>query len=115
MNRLCLVVIVGALAGCAHSGDDMAAMQMNAGETVVVDNPGQVTVAGVTPAAALGAVDTAKVTAMPSVKNGGASSSEQPAAEATGSIAVEGAQPAAVLGAIDPKKLIDNPPKDPPK
>ncbi|MEQ1784411.1 MAG: hypothetical protein ABMA14_23920, partial [Hyphomonadaceae bacterium] len=66
-----------------------------------------------TPAAALGAIDTAQVTEKPAVKNGGESSSEQSPTEATGSIAVEGAQPAAVLGAIDPRKLIDNPPKDP--
>ncbi len=114
MNRLCLLVIAGALAGCAHRGNDTAAMSL-AGDTVVVDNPGPVTVAGVTPAAALGAINTQTVVDNPTVKNGGETSSEKPSADANGSISVEGAQPAAVLGAIDPKKLIDNPPKDPPK
>ena len=114
MNRICLLVIAGALAGCAHN-DDMASTSMGLTETVVVDNPGQVTVAGVTPAAALGAINTQKVIDNPSVKNGGASSSNQASADANGAISVEGAQPAAVLGAIDPTKLIDNPPKDPPK
>lgn len=105
MNRICLFVIVGALSGCAHANDPMT-MQLAADE-VVVDNPGEVTVAGIPPAAALGAIDTRKVTASPAVPNGGESTSEQPKSDASGAIAVEGAQPAAVLGAIDTTKLID--------
>ncbi|MEQ1780170.1 MAG: hypothetical protein ABMA14_02340 [Hyphomonadaceae bacterium] len=113
MNRICLLVIAGILSGCAHSGNDIAATSLAADETVVVDNPGQVTVAGVTSQAALGAINTQQVIANPTVTNGGETTSEKSSTDANGAISVEGAQPAAVLGAIDPKKLIDKPPKDP--
>lgn len=111
MNRICLFVFSGVLAGCAHSTADTMTSQFTAGETVVVDNPGRVTVAGVPPAEALGAIDTRRVTTTPAVTNGGETSAEPPPATANGSIAVEGAQPAAVLGAIDPKKLVDEKPE----
>jgi hypothetical protein len=110
MNRFCLFVIAGLMAGCTHTNTDTISTQLTADETVVVDNPGQVTVAGVTPAAALGAIDTQQVAANPTVPNGGESTAGEPAADADGSISVDGAQPAAVLGAIDPKKLIDEKP-----
>lgn len=110
MNRICLFVIAGVLAGCAHNTDMSPSMSLD-GETAVVDNAGAVTVAGIPPAEALGAVDPKKVAETPRVANGGDVTASNTSAATEGNIAVEGAQPSAVLGAIDPKKLIDEKPE----
>lgn len=78
-----------------------------ASDTAIVDNPGQVTVAGLAPAQALGAVDTAQVAAQPTIADGGDLTTPGPTQNAEGTIAVEGAQASAVLSAIDPTKLVD--------
>ena len=85
----------GSLAACATP------------DTAVVDNPGEVTVAGLAPSTALGAVDTRQVTANPTIPNGGETTTVQPDPSAEGTIAVQGAQPSAVLSAVDPEKLVD--------
>lgn len=96
MTRILLATCaIAALAACASP------------QSAVVDNPGQVTVAGLAPSAALGAVDTAELVANPTIPDGGETSATQPDEANEGAIAVEGAQPAAVLAAIDPQKLVD--------
>lgn len=77
-----------------------------ASDTGIVDNPGQVTVAGLAPSEALGAVDPEQVAANPTIQDGGNVTATQPT-NADGTIAVEGAQASAVLSAIDPEKLVD--------
>ena len=102
MTRLLVTTFaIAALAACASP------------QTAVVDNPGQVSLAGIEPAEALSAVNTAELVANPTVPNGGEETTTQPAQAAEGTIAVEGAQPAAVLAAIDPQKLVDG--EDPEK
>lgn len=85
----------GSLAACATD------------ETSIVNNPGEVTVAGLAPSEALGAVDTKQVTTSPTIADGGETTTAQPDANDEGTIAVQGAQPSAVLSAVDPKKLVD--------
>lgn len=97
MTRSFLLAIAaaGSLAACATP------------ETAIVDNAGEVTVAGLAPSEALGAVDTRQVTTNPTIPDGGETSSAQPGETSEGAIAVQGAQPAAVLSAIDPEELVD--------
>lgn len=102
MNRIIVTTFaIATLAACASP------------QTARVDNPGQVTLGGVAPADALGAVNTTELVANPTVANGGEETTVQPAQASEGAIAVEGAQPAAVLAAIDPQKLVDG--EDPEK
>ena len=97
MTRSILIAIAaaGSLAACATS------------ETAIVDNAGEVTVAGLAPSEALGSVDTRQVTANPTIPNGGDTTTAQPSPDDEGTIAVQGAQPSAVLSAVDPEKLVD--------
>ena len=94
-NFLIALAAAGSLAACATS------------ETAIVDNAGEVTVAGLAPSEALGSVDTQKVTTNPTIPNGGETTTAQPNSNDEGTIAVQGAQASAVLSAVDPKKLVD--------
>ena len=92
---LIALAAAGSLAACATD------------ETNIVNNPGEVTVAGLAPSEALGAVDTRRVTTNPTIPDGGDTTTTQPNANNEGTIAVQGAQPSAVLSAVDPEKLVD--------
>lgn len=114
MKRILLFAFAAGLAACAHNTDmasnDVATTslaQTTSDETTVVDNPGQVTVAGIPPSEALGAVDSKQVAEKPAIAGGEQTTGEPKPETASneGTIAVEGAQPAAVLAAIDPKKI----------
>ena len=93
---------LAALAACASQQSEPAP-----------HNPGEITLGGVTPAQALGAVDTSKLVGaqagagtgnVAEPANAGAA---QTAQSDDASIRVEGVSPAAVLGAIDTTKLVD--------
>ena len=86
----------GSLAACATP------------QTAIVDNPGEVTVAGLAPSEALGSVDTQQVTDHPTIANGGETTTAQPDRDNDSTIAVQGAQPSAVLSAVDTEKLVDD-------
>jgi hypothetical protein len=94
-NFLFAFAAAGLLAACATD------------ETSIVNNPGEVTVAGLAPSEALGAVDTKQVTTNPTIQDGGETTTAQPNSNNEGTIAVQGAQPSAVLSAVDPEKLVD--------
>ena len=94
----CLVLPVIALAACASSPEV---------ETATMSNKGMVTVAGVSPAQALGAVDTSKLVAGAPVAT--ASSNPETLPEGQNAIAIEGVKPSDVLAAIDTSKLVDKP------
>ena len=92
---LIALAAAGSLAACAT------------GESDIVNNPGELTVAGIAPSEALSSVDTRKVAANPTIQDGGETTTEQPNPDDEGTIAVQGAQPSAVLSAVDPEKLVD--------
>ncbi len=73
----------------------------------VMSNRGQLTVAGLSPSEALGAIDTAKVVENPTVENGGETSSAPTAPAASPGVSIEGVDPAAALAAVDTEKLVD--------
>lgn len=106
MKSIFAFALAAGLAACASNTDGTPAMGFASGETVVVDNPGQVTVGGVTPARALGAVDSTQVAEHPAIRNGGDAPAPGSDASTEGAIKVEGAQASAVLSAIDPEKVV---------
>ena len=72
-------------------------------------NRGMVTVAGLAPDEALGAVDTAKLVGakpLDVTSNQATNKGEEPDSATTNAINVGGLAPAAVLAAIDPTKLV---------
>ena len=74
----------------------------------VMSNRGQLTVAGIAPSAALGAIDTQKVVEHPTIKNGGDVTATAPATPpASPGVSIEGVDPAAALAAVDTKKLVE--------
>ena len=74
----------------------------------VMSNRGQLTVAGIAPSEALGAIDTQKVVENPTVQNGGEVSNAAPATPAASpGISIEGVDPAAALAAVETSKLVD--------
>jgi hypothetical protein len=95
MRIIAFALAAGSLVACASP------------DTAMVDNPGQVTVAGLAPSEALGAVDSQQVSDNPTIPNGGETTTGEPETDPEGAIAVQGAQPSAVLSAIDPEKLVD--------
>lgn len=106
MKRAFLFAVSAALAACAHSPDMPATGLADSSQTIVVDNPGQITVAGLAPSHVLGAVDSARVAEHPTIANGSAQTAVAADTNSEGAIKVGGAQPAAVLAAIDPAKLV---------
>jgi hypothetical protein len=75
-------------------------------------NEGAVTVAGLAPSQALGAVDTSKLVgarAQAVTSNQPAATEEGGETNSSNAIDVEGVAPAAVLAAIDTRKLVSNP------
>lgn len=77
----------------------------------VMSNRGQLTVAGIAPSEALGAIDTRKIVENPTIENGGDVTASPPATPAASpGVSVEGVEPAAVLAAIDTSKLVDKKP-----
>lgn len=104
-----MIRIIGAAAfaiaasACATSQPEMA--------SAAPQNKGMVTVAGLAPSQALGAVDTSKLVGAQAQRV----TSNQPAATTDSTVTsgatidVEGVAPAAVLAAIDTTKLVDNP------
>lgn len=97
----CLVLPVIILAGCAGSPEAQGS---------VMSNKGMVTVAGLAPAQALGAVDTTKLVQGAPV---GTETADANLAEGQNAIAVEGVKPSDVLAAIDTTKLVDGEKKKP--
>lgn len=73
----------------------------------VMSNRGQLTVAGLAPSEALGAIDTQKVVEESTVKNGGEASSAPSTPAAQPGVSIEGVDPAAALAAVDTTKLVD--------
>ena len=74
----------------------------------VMSNRGQLTVAGLAPSEALGAIDTQKIVENPTVKNGGEIANGAPATPAAQpGVSIEGVDPAAALAAVDTTKLVD--------
>ncbi len=74
----------------------------------VMSNRGQLTVAGLAPSEALGAIDTQKVVETPPIQNGGDVTTTSPATPpAQPGITIEGVDPAAALAAVDTEKLVD--------
>ena len=80
-------------------------------EATAMSNKGMVTVAGLSPAQALGAIDTSKLVKGAAVGNDGETASSTTnrtdLPEGQNAIAVEGVKPSDVLAAIDTKKLVD--------
>lgn len=95
------LLATGSLAACATS------------DTAVVDNLGEVTVSGIAPSEALGAVDAKQIATKPTIANGGEATTAQPNTDDEGTIAVQGAQASAVLSAVDTEKLVDEKAKAP--
>jgi hypothetical protein len=129
MTRLALfatVAAIAALGACAHNNksltaqmveptvaeavDSQGAEEVAAAEPSVESNRGQLTVAGIDPAQALGAIDTQKIVENPTIENGGQVASGTPTPTAQGvaieGVAIEGVDPAAVLAAVDTTKLV---------
>lgn len=73
----------------------------------VLSNRGQLTVAGLAPSEALGAIDTQKIVENPTVQNGGEVSSAPTTPPASPGVSIEGVDPAAALAAVDTEKLVD--------
>jgi hypothetical protein len=74
----------------------------------VMSNRGQLTVAGIAPSEALGAIDPQKIVEHPTVENGaGATNSEPATPAASPGVSIEGVDPAAALAAVDTTKLVD--------
>lgn len=98
-----------AMAACANTPEPVQA-------SLAPQNRGMVTIAGVSAAQALGAVDTSKLVGSASQQvtanqlSAVPPTATPPAASGGNAIAVEGVSPAAVLGAIDPTKLVSDPP-----
>lgn len=103
MNRSIFVALLaaGSLSACAST------------DTVTVDNLGEVTVSGIAPSEALGAVDAKQIATSPTIGNGGEATTAQPNTNDEGTIAVQGAQASAVLSAVDTEKLVDEKEKAP--
>lgn len=101
--RICAFALVAGLAGglgaCASTPTEQAE---------VMSNRGQLTVAGIAPSEALGAIDTEKVVANPTIENGGDVTTTAPATPpASPGVSIEGVDPAAALAAVDTEKLVD--------
>lgn len=97
--RICTFALVATLGACATAPAEQAE---------IMSNKGQLTVAGIAPSEALGAIDTAKVAENPTVRNGGeVTNSDRSAAPASQGVSIEGVDPAAVLAAVDTSKLVD--------
>lgn len=73
----------------------------------VRSNRGQLTVAGLAPSEALGAIDTQKIVEHPTVENGGDVTTAPTMPPASPGVSIEGVDPAAVLAAVDTEKLVD--------
>jgi hypothetical protein len=103
----CVVISLVMLAGCA-TGPEVEATTMS--------NKGMVTVAGVSPAQVLAAIDTSKlVKGAPEGTNSStasdASTSRAELPNGQNAISIEGVKPSDVLAAIDTSKLVDGPKK----
>lgn len=100
--RICAFALAaGAVAGlgaCASTPIEQAE---------VISNRGQLTVAGLAPSEALGAIDTQKVVEHPTVENGGDASAAPTTPPASPGVSIEGVDPAAALAAVDTEKLVD--------
>lgn len=101
--RICAFALsagfVAGLGACATAPTEQAE---------VMSNRGQLTVAGLAPSEALGAIDTQKVVEHPTVRNGGeVSSGESTTQPAQPGVSIEGVDPAAALAAVDTEKLVD--------
>ena len=73
----------------------------------VLSNRGQLTVSGLAPSQALGAIDTQKVVENPTIQNGGEVNAAPTTEPASPGVSIEGVDPAAVLAAVDTSKLVD--------
>ena len=91
-----LVISLVMLAGCA-SGPEA--------EVATWSNKGMVTVAGLSPAQALGAIDTTKLVKGAPVGTESGDATALPNGQSA--IAIEGVKPSDVLAAIDTTKLVD--------
>ena len=97
--RICAFALTAGLSACATAPMEQAE---------VMSNRGQLTVAGLAPSRALGAIDTQKIVEHPTVKNGGEVSNHPPATPAAQpGISIEGVDPAAALAAVDTTKLVN--------
>jgi hypothetical protein len=101
--ELCAVALpVLMMTACASSPDPQAS---------AMSNKGILTVAGLSPAQALGAIDTSKLVKGAAVGNDGEAASgttnRTDLPEGQNGIAVEGVKPSDVLAAIDTSKLVD--------
>lgn len=104
-----MIRIIGAAAfaiaasACATSQPEMA--------SAAPQNKGMVTVAGLAPSQALGAVDTSRLVGAQAqrVTSNQPATTTEPTTTTGATIDVEGVAPAAVLAAIDTTKLVDNP------
>jgi hypothetical protein len=92
----CLVISMVMLAGCATGPE---------AEVATMSNKGMVTVAGLAPAQALGAIDTTKLVKGAPVGTTSANDTALPNGQ--NAIAIEGVKPSDVLAAIDTTKLVD--------
>lgn len=98
----CLVLSVAALGACASAPETPS----------VASNRGMLTVAGVSPAQALAAIDTTKLVKSEPVGTNATTAEATPAARADlppgqKAVAIEGVKPSDVLAAIDTSKLVD--------
>jgi len=97
--RICAFALAAGLGACATTPTEQAE---------VMSNRGQLTVAGIPPSEALGAIDPQKIVENPTVQNGGDATASTPATPAASpGVSIEGVDPAAALAAVDTKKLVD--------
>ena len=102
-TRICAFALAAGLASglaaCASTPTEPAE---------VMSNRGQLTVAGLAPSQALGAIDTQQIVENPTIENGGEVTTTAPATPpASPGVSIEGVDPAAALAAVDTKKLVE--------
>ena len=99
----CLVISLVLLAGCASGPEP---------QQTAMSNKGMVTVAGVSPAQVLAAIDTSKLVKGAPQGTNSSTASDASTARADlpngqNAISIEGVKPSDVLAAIDTSKLVD--------